>query len=109
MESTEVPDRSVIVALVIAQLQEVLALKESPAAHSVNASTVLIGDQAVFDSLDLVTLIVDLEQRVADQYEIAVTLADDRAMSQKHSPFRTPQSLGDYIHMLLEEGQNDGA
>jgi acyl carrier protein len=70
-------------------------------------STYLIGPGSLLDSLGLVRLIVDLEQRLQDEYGISLTLADERAMSQKNSPFRTVQSLAGYIWLLTLEGQQD--
>ncbi len=53
-------------------------------------------DSGLLDSLGLVTLIVDVEQDLADQAGITVTLGDDRAVSARHSPFRTVGSLAEY-------------
>ena len=63
--------------------------------------TVLLGEKGGLDSLGLVTLIVAAEQRLGDSFGDAVTLADEKAMSQKHSPFRTVGTLADYTETLL--------
>jgi len=57
----------------------------------------------VLDSLGLVRLIMDVEQRLQVERDITVTLVDERAMSQKHSPFRSVQTLVDYVCMLVKE------
>ena len=59
--------------------------------------TAIIGEGAVLDSIGLVSLIVDIEQRLEMDHEVAVTLASDRAMSQRSSPFRTAGKLADHI------------
>jgi hypothetical protein len=41
---------------------------------------------------------------VADDLGKAIVLADERAMSQKRSPFATAGTLADYIELLLSEG-----
>lgn len=69
--------------------------------HDLDAK--LIGEGGRLDSLGLVNLIVAVEQRVQDQYDVALTLADERAFSQKHSPFRTLGALAEYVHQLLAE------
>ena len=51
-------------------------------------------------------LIVVIEQNIEDEFDVSITIADERAMSQKHSPFRTIGTLADYIDMLLKEIQN---
>ena len=51
----------------------------------------------------LVSFIVVVEQNIDDEFSVSLTLADERAMSQKNSPFRTLGSLIDYIEILLKE------
>ena len=73
-----------------------------------NKSTQLLGRGSIIDSLGLVTLIVAIEQRLDEDFGIAVTIADERAMLQEKSPFRTIGSLSEYLELLIEEqGQHD--
>ena len=67
-----------------------------------HAGTALFGSGSKLDSLGLINLIVAVEQNIEDEFDITITLADERAMSQKHSPFRTVSSLVDYIETLIE-------
>jgi len=69
--------------------------------------TTLFGSDSKIDSLGLINLIVTVEQNIEDEFDIPITLADERAMSQENSPFRTVGSLADYIEMLLDEKLND--
>lgn len=66
-------------------------------------STQLFGKDGVLDSLTFVKLIVAAEQEVQDKLNIAVTIADERAMSQKNSPFKSVESLARYIVLLVQE------
>tara|TARA_B100001250_G_C19748582_1_gene766576 strand:- start:228 stop:521 length:294 start_codon:yes stop_codon:yes gene_type:complete len=70
-------------------------------------STILFGKNGLLDSLDLVNLLVTIEQNIEDEFNIALIIADERAMSHKRSPFRTIMSLIDYVTMLVEEDKND--
>jgi acyl carrier protein len=92
--------RTEIAALVLASLRSVLSQKDGSSPELTGESTYLIGSGSLLDSLGLVNLIVDLEQRLENEHGISITLADERAMSQKHSPFRTVGSLADYICLL---------
>ncbi len=65
--------------------------------------TVLYGSGGRLDSLELVNLIVAAEQNIEDEFGIPITLADERAMSQRNSPFRTVATLVAYIAALLKE------
>jgi acyl carrier protein len=96
--------------LVVQCLCDVLAEEEKAPAEPVNESTRLIGRNAVLDSLALVRLIVEVEQRMQAEYGVAVILADERAMSQKNSPFLTAGTLGSYVWSLTREmASHDGA
>ena len=68
--------------------------------------TRLLGSQSVLDSMHLVSLIVTIELEVEDAFGVALTLADERALSMKESPFRSIQSLADYIGILIIDARN---
>jgi len=72
-----------------------------------STNTVLFGEGGKLDSLGLINLVVAVEQNIEDEFDVTITLADERAMSQENSPFRTVGSLADYIELLLEEKLND--
>ena len=65
-------------------------------------TTHLFGKEGQLDSLGLVELLMDIEQRLAD-IGVQITIADDRAMSQKHSPFATVETLTAYVALLAAE------
>jgi|SRR6266568_5000757 len=68
--------------------------------------TRLLGSQSALDSLHLVSLLITIERELADTIGVTLTLADERALSMKESPFRTIESLASYIGMLIREAQN---
>ena len=93
-----------LVHLIIAAVREYLiSVNGQPEDLPVGSDTRLFGKGGLVDSLGLVTVILDLEQQLAEEHGIVITLADDRAMSQKRSPFRTVGSLADYASMLIQE------
>lgn len=65
--------------------------------------TRLFGEKSGLDSMGLVTLIVDLEESVATRFDKTVIIADERAMSRLHSPFRRVGSLTDHLLEKLGE------
>jgi acyl carrier protein len=83
-----------------AELNEQLEAEQRIAA---TAETALMGKGAVLDSLHLVNLIVAVEARIDEEFGVTVTLADERAMSQKSSPFRTVTTFAEYGTMLVNE------
>lgn len=68
-----------------------------------SADTVLFGESGMLDSLGLVNLIVGVEQRLEEDFGASVTLADEKAMSLKNSPFRSVKTLAEYAATLLSE------
>ncbi len=65
--------------------------------------TRLFGPEASLDSLSLVSVIVDVESAVADELGRAISLTDDKAMSQQVSPFSNVTTLANYIVAQLAE------
>jgi hypothetical protein len=53
-----------------------------------------------------VSLIVTTEREIEEAFGVALTLADERALSMKTSPFRSIQSLADYITLLMRDARN---
>jgi len=67
-----------------------------------NEDTLLFGTNGALDSMGLVTLIVAVEQAVEDRFEASVSLADEKAMSQANSPYRTVGTLAEYAASQLQ-------
>ena len=65
--------------------------------------TPLFGANSELDSIVLVTLIVTVEERINFWFDTHITIADDRAMSCQHSPFRTIATLAEYVYKLIIE------
>lgn len=63
----------------------------------------IYGNSSPLDSLGLVGFIVGLEQNLEDKFDQSISLADERAMSQKSNPYKNINSLADYIIKLLQK------
>ena len=96
-------ERTAALNIVYASLQEVFAQTGLDAPAGLNEETVLVGKDAVLDSLGVVSLIVEVEQRVEGEHGASVTLANDKAMSQRNSPFRTVGILTDHVVAMVAE------
>ena len=70
---------------------------------SPSKETQLYGGEGALDSMALVSFITDLEEIISEKFDKDIILADERAMSQRTSPFRSVESLTRYIKKLLEE------
>ena len=63
----------------------------------------LYGESGNLDSMDLVSFIVDTEQCVDRVFGKALTLANEKSLSQVNSPFRSVETLADYIVQLIND------
>lgn len=96
--------RADVVSLIADALRDLDGHTRVPPPEVLSPETPLFGRDGLLDSLGLVTLIVSVEQAIEDRFGVRVSLADDRAMSQARSPFRTVGALADYAVRLIEEG-----
>jgi len=69
----------------------------------VDENTVIFGKESELDSLGLVSLLVDIEEKVFDEMGKEIVIASDRAMSQSRSPFSTVETLSNFVTILVEE------
>ena len=57
----------------------------------------LVGAEAVVTSMGLVSFITDVESTLAQDHNLELSLVSEKALSRKNSPFRTIETLADYI------------
>ena len=96
-------NRKKIENLIITSVKEINEQLPQEQQLGQSSKIVLYGKDGKLDSLGLVSLLVIIEQNIEDEFDVSITIADEKAMSQKHSPFRTIGTLADYIDMLLKE------
>ena len=89
-----------IEALVVRAVGNINLARTRQAQISVSPGAPLFGGDGPLDSLGLVSLLMDIEEALADR-GFDVTLSDARAMSQTQSPFRSVPALVAYIHDSL--------
>ncbi len=95
----------------LAPIQKIIvdAIKEineeicKPALSNPGKTTRLYGEKGNLDSLALVALLSSIETKVYKKFKKNITIASDKAMSWKKSPFKDVASLADYLFKLLEE------
>lgn len=95
-----------LLEIVIACTRRVIEENNIGDVASIVHNTPLYGKNGILDSLGLVQLIADAEDEIYNKYNKTITIADEKAMSMKFSPFRSIASLTDYIESLLT-GQNE--
>ena len=91
-----------IVQLAVVEVNSTLTV---PVSLDFEKEIILFGSQGIFDSIALVTLVVNIEEAIQDQLGVSVLLASEKAMSEKNSPFKSVESLIQYTLKMLEEGE----
>ncbi len=81
------------------QLPEDQALEKSP-------DTVLLGESGKLESIDLVNILVATEENIEEAFDTPISITDERAVSEKNSPFKTIDTLCDFISNLLKENSD---
>ena len=99
-------NRDTTLKIVLETLHELGEDLERPELLDANEKTRLFGARSALDSINLVNLIADLEERLNDDFDVEITLADQTAMSQTNSPFRRVGSCVDYIMKLISEQES---
>lgn len=92
-----------ILNLVLETVKEIGEDQDNQALINATEDTSLFGEN--LDSMGIVFLVTDLESRISDELDVDLTLADERAMSQKTSPFRSVKTLANYVNSLIEEAK----
>jgi acyl carrier protein len=69
---------------------------------------VLFGAASTIDSLDLVSIITEVEEHLIDELNFELSLTDDRALAREPSPYDSVRSIVDYIIELMLEGNVSG-
>ena len=71
--------------------------------NEITKETRLIGSDAIFDSMGLVTFLVELEEELEDNHSIVIEIADERAMSRFRSPFINIVTLAEFLMEKIDE------
>ena len=90
------------IKMIVSVLNEMGEDEDNQELIKANEKTKLFGTNGVLDSIGIVFLITELEEKISDDYDIDVILADEKAMSQATSPFRNVETLAKYISILIE-------
>lgn len=96
-------NKAAIQSIILQALNNINDERDSGDQIQINLDTLLFGSGAVLDSLELVSVIVDVEVATSEASGRDISLTDDRAMTQSISPFTDVNSLTDYILLLLSE------
>lgn len=87
---------------IVAAVQEVNLTLPVHMQLSSDPEAVIFGKGGALDSLGLVNLVLAVEERL-ERAGVKISLTDERAMSQHRSPFRSIQSLTNFVAEVAKE------
>lgn len=92
-----------MIEIVIDNVKEVLSDNDEPVGH-VTPETIIFGSDGVLDSLGLVSLVVKLEEIIAETFGQDVQIVDEDVLfNSENNPMKTPTSLAALILDKLDE------
>lgn len=91
--------------IIIQALKNLADELENPQLQNPDHQTKIYGAEGNLDSLALVSFITDVEEMIDHEFSTNVTLADEKAMSSRNSPFKDVDTLTQYIQNLLQENK----
>lgn len=97
--------REQIIAILESAIEELNEQLDAEEKIAFNDETRFIGSHACIDSMGFVTLISIIEELIADKTGKNIQLVNEKAFSQKHSPFYSITTLVDYIETLINEAE----
>jgi acyl carrier protein len=87
--------------IVLSVVKEMGDEQEKEELQAPDSTTMLFGKS--LDSMGIVLLVTEIEEEIFNVFGLQVSLADERAMSQKTSPFRSVKTLVKYVETLVDE------
>lgn len=63
----------------------------------------LYGASGKLESLDFVTLVMEVEEKIKAEFGVDITIADEHLLSKEQSPFSSVRTLVEYLKEVLEQ------
>jgi acyl carrier protein len=63
----------------------------------------LYGASGKLESLDFVTLVMEVEEKIKTEFGVDITIADEHLLSKEQSPFSSVRTLVEYLKEVLEQ------
>ncbi|MEI6347455.1 MAG: hypothetical protein WCP69_05875 [Bacteroidota bacterium] len=95
--------KDVILRLIYEAIDETNEMLEEDQKVARRLDAKLYGPGAHLDSIELVNLIVSVEQKIEEFFQIEITLADERVIQMKYNPFVTVEKFAEYVDTIVSE------
>ena len=84
--------------LIFAAIKEVNMQQPPEYQLKLNEDEFLISDKSCIDSLGLITLLINIEEKISNKFKINLNLLDEKLISEESTPFETLSSLASWLN-----------
>jgi acyl carrier protein len=92
-----------ITATVYAAVEELNSQLPKGAHIEKSPDAPLYGAEGKLESLDFVTFIMEVEEKIKTEFGVDLTIADENLLSKEKSPFSNLRTLIEYLEELLKQ------
>jgi acyl carrier protein len=100
--------KKTIIALIYKYLDEFNSQREIDDKLEKSEKTILYGQESGLDSIGLANLIIKVEGAVYKTFKVQIDMTNESVFSLNENPFRTVNSLAEYIVSLINEKKDNG-
>jgi acyl carrier protein len=100
--------KKTIIALIYKYLDELNSQREIDDKLEKSEKTILYGQESGLDSIGLANLIIKVEGAVYKTFKVQIDMTNESVFSLNENPFRTVNSLAEYIVSLINEKKDNG-
>ena len=84
--------------LIFAAIKEVNMQQPPEYQLKLNKDEFLISDKSCIDSLGLITLLINIEEKISNKFKKNLNLLDEKLISEENTPFKTLGSLASWLN-----------
>ena len=84
--------------LIFAAITEVNIQQPPEYQLKLNKDEFLISDKSCIDSLGLITLLINIEEKISNKFKKNLNLLDEKFISEENTPFKTLGSLASWLN-----------
>ena len=103
------PNHERITAAVYSAVDELNSQLPKGAQVEKSPDAPLYGAAGKLESLDFVTFIMEVEEKIKTEFGVDLTIADENLLSKEKSPFSTLHTLIEYLEELLKKEDSSAA
>ena len=94
--------KNVIIDIIFSSIREVNEQQPNENRLKLDKKEFLVSDKSNIDSLGLITLLVNIEDKINKSYNLKLNLLEEKFISDKETPFETIDELAEWLYINVE-------